>query len=98
MSTPAKSSPGDTGDSQRLATGNTVNVAARLEQAAPAGEVLIGESTYRLVRDAIGIVPVEPLELKGQPERVRPTGCSRSPPPRRAPNQPVDPLSAGPAR
>jgi class 3 adenylate cyclase len=59
---------GDTGDSQRLATGDTVNVAARLEQAAPAGEVLIGESTYRLVRDAIEIVPVEPLELKGKPE------------------------------
>ena len=42
---------GDTGDSQRLATGDTVNVAARLEQAAPAGEILVGESTYRLVRD-----------------------------------------------
>ena len=61
---------GDTGDSQRLATGDTVNVAARLEQAAPAGEVLIGESTYRLVRDAVEIVPVEPLELKGKPEPV----------------------------
>jgi len=61
---------GDTGDSQRLATGDTVNVAARLEQAAPTGEVLIGESTYRLVRDAIEVVPVEPLELKGKPEPV----------------------------
>jgi class 3 adenylate cyclase/tetratricopeptide (TPR) repeat protein len=61
---------GDTGDSQRLATGDTVNVAARLEQAAPAGEVLIGESTYRLVRDAIEIVPVEPLALKGKLEPV----------------------------
>ena len=61
---------GDTGDSQRLATGDTVNVAARLEQAAPAGEVLIGESTYRLVRDAVEVVPVEPLTLKGKPEPV----------------------------
>ena len=61
---------GDTGDSQRLATGDTVNVAARLEQAAPTGEVLIGESTYRLVRDAVEVVPVEPLELKGKPEPV----------------------------
>ncbi len=58
---------GDTGDSQRLATGDTVNVAARLEQAAPTGEVLIGVSTYRLVRDAVEVVPVEPLELKGKP-------------------------------
>ena len=61
---------GDTGSSQRLATGDTVNVAARLEQAAPAGEVLIGESTYRLVRDTVEVVPVEPLTLKGKPEPV----------------------------
>ena len=61
---------GDTGDSQRLATGDTVNVAARLEQAAPAGDILIGESTYRLVRDAVEVVPVEPLALKGKPEPV----------------------------
>ncbi|MGH3233868.1 MAG: AAA family ATPase, partial [Streptosporangiaceae bacterium] len=61
---------GEGGDSQRLATGDTVNVAARLEQAAPAGEVLIGESTYRLVRETVEVVPVEPLELKGKPEPV----------------------------
>jgi class 3 adenylate cyclase/tetratricopeptide (TPR) repeat protein len=61
---------GEGGASQRLATGDTVNVAARLEQAAPAGEVLIGESTYRLVRDAAEVVPVEPLTLKGKPEPV----------------------------
>ena len=61
---------GDTGDSQRLATGDTVNVAARLEQAAPTGEILIGESTYRLVRGAVAVVPVEPLTLKGKPEPV----------------------------
>jgi len=61
---------GDIGASQRLATGDTVNVAARLEQAAPAGEVLIGESTYRLVRDTVEVVPVEPLQLKGKPEPV----------------------------
>ena len=61
---------GDTGASQRLATGDTVNVAARLEQAAPAGGVLIGESTYRLVRDTVEVVLVEPLMLKGKPEPV----------------------------
>ena len=61
---------GDTGDSQRLATGDTLNVAARLEQAAPAGDILIGESTYRLVRDAVEVVPVEPLMLKGKPGPV----------------------------
>ena len=61
---------GDIGHSQRLATGDTVNVAARLEQAAPAGEVLIGESTYRLVRGAVEVLPVQPLVLKGKPEPV----------------------------
>jgi predicted ATPase len=60
----------DTRGSQRLATGDTVNVAARLEQAAPAGEVLIGQSTYRLVRDSAEAVQVEPLTLKGKPQPV----------------------------
>src|SRR5262245_55048734 len=40
---------------QRLVTGDTVNVAARLEQAAGSGEVLLGDSTYRLVRDAVSV-------------------------------------------
>jgi predicted ATPase/class 3 adenylate cyclase len=61
---------GEGGGSQRLATGDMVNVAARLEQVAPVGEVLIGESTYRLVRDAVEVVSVEPLQLKGKPEPV----------------------------
>ena len=61
---------GDSGDSQRLATGDTVNIAARLEQAAPTGEILIGESTYRLVRDTVEVAAVEPLTLKGKPDPV----------------------------
>ena len=55
---------------QRLATGDAVNVAARLEQAAPANEVLIGEVTYQLVRAHVDVEAVEPLELKGKSERV----------------------------
>src|SRR5215471_12891812 len=62
---------GDPATQQRLATGDTVNVAARLEQAAPAGEVLIGETTFRLVKDAVTVEPVEPLELKGKSKPVR---------------------------
>jgi predicted ATPase len=53
-----------------LATGDAVNVAARLEQATPPGEVLIGEETYRLVRDAVHVEAVEPLELKDKREPV----------------------------
>ena len=58
------------GGSQRLATGDTVNVAVRLEQAAPPGEILIGESTRRVVREAVELVPVEPLELTDEPGSI----------------------------
>lgn len=61
---------GDVSSGQRLVTGDTVNTAARLEQAAPTLEILIGEPTYRLVRDAVEVEAVEPLELKGKAERV----------------------------
>src|SRR5215218_5019201 len=53
-----------------VVTGDAVNVAARLEQAAGEFEVLIGELTYRLVRDHVEVESVEPLELKGKAERV----------------------------
>ena len=52
-----------------LATGDAVNVAARLEQNAPANEVLIGELSYALVRDHIDAERVE-LTLKGKAEPV----------------------------
>jgi class 3 adenylate cyclase/tetratricopeptide (TPR) repeat protein len=61
---------GDASSSQRFATGDTVNVAKRFEEAAGPGEVLVGEQTYRLVRDAVEVEPVEPLELKGKRKPV----------------------------
>ncbi len=59
-----------TGTAERLATGDAVNVAARLEQAAAPGEVLIGESTFALVREAVAAEQVDPLALKGKSEPV----------------------------
>jgi class 3 adenylate cyclase/tetratricopeptide (TPR) repeat protein len=56
------------GTAERLATGDAVNVAARLEQAAEAGEILLGAETAQLVRDAVETEPTEPLELKGKSE------------------------------
>jgi class 3 adenylate cyclase/tetratricopeptide (TPR) repeat protein len=59
-----------TGTEERLATGDAVNIAARLEQAAAPGEVLIGEETQRLVRAAVESEALEPLVLKGKSEPV----------------------------
>jgi class 3 adenylate cyclase len=59
-----------TGTEERLATGDAVNVAARLEQAAQPGEVLLGDETLRLVRDAVEVEPVPALELKGKADPV----------------------------
>ncbi len=59
-----------TGTKERLATGDAVNVAARLEQAAPPGEILLGQPTLALVRDAVEVEQVEPLELKGKAKPV----------------------------
>ncbi len=53
----------DSGES--FATGAAVNIAARLEQAALPGEILIGEATYRLVQHAIESEPVDPVDLGG---------------------------------
>ena len=56
---------------QSVVIGDAVNVAARLEQHAGAGETLIGEATYRLARDAVDVGPVEPIPAKGKSEPVR---------------------------
>jgi class 3 adenylate cyclase/tetratricopeptide (TPR) repeat protein len=59
---------GDASAGQSFVVGDAVNVAARLEQAAGGGEILIGEATYRLVRDFATTTPVEPLRVKGKSE------------------------------
>ena len=60
-----------TGEGDSIATGDAVNVAARLEQGAAPGETLVGESTHRLVRDAVTAEPVEPVAAKGKSEPVQ---------------------------
>jgi class 3 adenylate cyclase/tetratricopeptide (TPR) repeat protein len=54
------------GRGESLVTGDAVNVAKRFEEAAGAGEILVGEPTHRLIRDAVEAEPVEPLTLKGK--------------------------------
>ncbi len=57
-----------TGDA--LATGDVVNTASRLQSAAPAGRVIVGEATYRASRQTIAYEPFEPVDAKGKSEPV----------------------------
>jgi class 3 adenylate cyclase len=62
---------GDPGVGDALVLGAAVNLAARLEQAAAAGEVLLGQATWRLVRDAADAEPLAPLAVRGKQRPVR---------------------------
>ncbi|MEX1278078.1 MAG: adenylate/guanylate cyclase domain-containing protein, partial [Chloroflexota bacterium] len=62
---------GDPRAGQRLVTGDAVNLAARLEQAAEAGQVFLGATTQRLVKDAVRVEEVEALDLKGKSAPVK---------------------------
>ena len=75
------------GEGENLAVGDAVNVAARLEQAAAPGEIVLGAETFRLVRDAVEVEPLEPLDLKGKSEPVAAYRLVR-----------VDPVAPGLAR
>jgi class 3 adenylate cyclase/tetratricopeptide (TPR) repeat protein len=61
---------GDATTNQRMVTGDAVNTAARLEQTAASGDVVLGDLTYRLARDQIEVEFMEPLILKGKAEPV----------------------------
>ena len=61
---------GDGAGAQRLVTGDPVNVAKRLEEAARTGEILVGEQTRRLVENAAVLEPRDPLTLKGKSDQV----------------------------
>jgi len=53
-----------------FATGEAVNLAARLEQQAGPNEIVIGPTAARLVRDLVELEPLEPLELRGWREPI----------------------------
>jgi class 3 adenylate cyclase/tetratricopeptide (TPR) repeat protein len=63
---------GDPGTGATFVTGDAVNLAKRLEQAAGPGEILIGTATYPLVRDAVEVGPRERFTVKGKAEPVSP--------------------------
>jgi class 3 adenylate cyclase len=53
-----------------LVTGDAVNTAKRLEQAAGGGEILVGAVTERLIRHAVRLEPVAPVDAKGKSSAV----------------------------
>jgi len=57
---------GDAGAGSRLVTGDAVNVAARLQQTAQPGEILITAETHQLVRDAVKIEALGEVTVKGR--------------------------------
>jgi class 3 adenylate cyclase len=56
---------------ETFATGDSINVAARLEQTASANEILLGEGTYRLVEGSVRAEALEPLAVKGRTAKVK---------------------------
>jgi class 3 adenylate cyclase/tetratricopeptide (TPR) repeat protein len=61
---------GDHSSGQAFATGHAVVVAERLQKAARSGEILLGDATRRLVRNAALVEPLEPLQVKGKKDAV----------------------------
>jgi class 3 adenylate cyclase len=59
-----------TGGEERLVTGDVVNVAARLQQAAAPGAILLGADTHALVADAVKTEELPSLALKGKQRPV----------------------------
>jgi len=53
-------------EGEATVAGDVVNTAARLQTAAPANAILVGEETFRCTRSIIDYAPVEPLMVKGK--------------------------------
>jgi len=51
---------------EAMVAGDVVNTAARLQQHAPVGGIVVGEETYRATRSAIDYEPVEAVTAKGK--------------------------------
>ena len=54
-----------------MAAGDVVVTSFRLQQAAPVGEIVVGEATYRATQRGIEYVELEPVTAKGKPQPLR---------------------------
>ena len=61
---------GGAADAAYAVTGDTVNTASRLQNAAPAGEIFVSDSTYQLTHHAFAFAPRDEIRLKGKSEPV----------------------------
>ncbi len=61
---------GSTSGAAYAVTGDTVNTAARLQSAAPSGQVLVSAATYRLTQHTFDFESADPLTVKGKSEPV----------------------------
>ena len=62
---------GDPSQGEDFVSGEAVNVVTQLERSAPSREILIGEQTLELVRGAVLVQAVAPLEVEGKRQPVR---------------------------
>lgn len=57
-------------EGEAIATGDVMNTASRLQQAAPIGGVVVGELTYRATRELFDYEPLDPVAVKGKAEPI----------------------------
>ncbi len=62
---------GDVIHKEFTASGDSMNLAARLQSSAPPGGTLISQDTYRYVRGVFDLTPRPPLTVKGKSEPVQ---------------------------
>ena len=60
----------DPATGERIASGDVMNTAARLQSVAPVDSILVGEQTYRSTRDAIEYKELPPTSVKGKSQPV----------------------------
>ena len=57
-------------EGEGIVAGDVVNTAARLQQSAPVGGIVVGETTYRATKDLFEYEPLEPVAVKGKAESL----------------------------
>lgn len=84
-------SQSETGSTGRL-VGDAVNLAARLQQAAAPGDILLGPSTHALVGDRVRVETLDPFVAKGRSTPVEAYRLLEVIPAQRTPARPRSPI------